>query len=328
LSAVQLKHIKRATFLCPTLTSGGPEAIHQAVQAFNEVGLASDIAYFGNGGGVSVQGDQLVCAPPSHNPCLDVYAQYEPVLCRSLPLRERHLVVLPEMLAGRVATFPRATVAVWWLSVDNALQTTNLLARRALLANRTLLHFHQSAYAEDYLRRAGVTSSPLGDFTTPEFTDHEPPGPNSEPGIAYNPAKGADLAAGFFAAHPEQVPVPVRGMSREETARLFRRTSIYVDFGHFPGKDRMPREAAASGSVVFLRNMGAGRFHDDFPVPDFFRFTEDDVASGELGRRIKTVQQDPQEAWGQQELLRKGIRSERDDLYAQVRLLRGQHCAA
>lgn len=325
---MQLKHVKRATFLCPTLTSGGPEAIHQAAQAFNAVGLASDIAYWGNGGTVSVQGDQLVCRPPSQNPCLDVYAQYEPVPCRGLALRERHLVVLPEMLAGQFATYKRATVAIWWLSVDNALQTTNLMARRALLADRTLLHFHQSAYAEDYLRQAGVTSSPLGDFTTPEFTEHEPTAPNSGPGIAYNPAKGADLAAGFFAAHPEHVPVPVRGMSRGETAELFRRTSIYVDFGHFPGKDRMPREAAVSGAVVFLRNLGSGRFHADFPVPDFFRFTEDDVTSGDLARRIRAVQETPEAFWGQQEALRRAIRSERDDLAAQVRSLRVQQRVA
>jgi len=328
ISAVLLKHIKRVTFLCPVLTSGGPEAIHQAAQAFNEAGLEADIAYFGNGGRVSVRGDQLVCTPPSSNPCLDVYAQYGPVACQGLPMRERHLVVLPEMLAGEFAVFKRASVAVWWLSVDNAFKTTTLLSRQALLRDRTVLHLHQSAYAEDFLRHGGVTSSPLSDFTTPEFTDHEPLGPNSGPEIAYNPAKGADLAHRFFAAHQEHVPVPIEGMSRAETAQVFRRTAIYVDFGHFPGKDRMPREAAASGAVVFLRNMGAGGFHDDFPVPDVFRFTDEDVASGELDRRIEAVHEDREGAWAQQEPFRQAICSERAELAAQVRMLRGKHRVA
>lgn len=233
--------------------------------------------------------------------------------------------MLPEVLAGHFSGFGRATVAVWWLSVDNALQTMDRSVQQALLASSTPKHLHQSAYAADFLRQAGVPKShPLGDFTTAEFTAYAPAAPNPEPAIAYNPAKGADLAATFFAAHPQLSEAPVRGMSREQTAEMFRRTMLYVDFGHLPGKDRLPREAAASGSIVFLRDRGAGRYHDDFPVPDFFRFTEDDVASGELFRRITAVQRDPQPFWDQQHTMRERIRSERDDLVEHVLQLRGR----
>jgi hypothetical protein len=102
----------------------------------------------------------------------------------------------------------------------------------------------------------------------------------------------------------------------------------YVDFGHLPGKDRLPREAAASGAVVFVRKAGAGRFADDFPIPDFFRFDDDDVASGELFRRIAAVQESPQRFWADQAAFRDGIRSERDGLYDQLLALRGLDRAA
>lgn len=321
--------MKRATFLCPAMTTGGPEAIHQVAQLFAEQGLPTDIAYYGSGGSLSVAEGRLECQPPPVNPCLEAYAGYEPVVCRSALLRPHHLIVLPEVLAGHFAGFGRAGVAVWWLSVDNAVGLMDEVTQRAVVTSPTLRHFHQSAYAADFLRQVGVTTSlPLGDHTTAEFTAHVPTGPNAEPAIAYNPAKGADLAELFFGRHPELLQAPIQGMSRVEMAAFLRRTRVYVDFGHLPGRDRMPREAAASGSVVFLHDRGAGRYQEDFPIPDFFRFTREDVVTGELGARITSVQQDPAPYWAQQDAFRRSIRAERDDLRDQVAQLRGRARAA
>jgi hypothetical protein len=321
---VILKHVKRATFLCPTALTGGPEAIHQAARAFTDAGLPSDIAYYGNGGRIAVRDGRLECTAPDFNPCPEAYAGYGAVTCTTALLRPHHLLVLPEVLVGSAHAFGRARVAIWWLSVDNAAEAAGEPAVRAALADRSLLHLHQSAYAEDFLRRGGVTTSLLlGDHTTAEFTEHSPAGPGEERSVAYNPAKGADISSAFFADQPHLVQVPIRGMSRSETAEVLRRTLLYVDFGHLPGKDRLPREAAASGCVVFVRARGAGLFPDDFPVPDFFRFTEDDVASGELGRRIAAVQADPAVFWTLQASFRERTRREQQELRDQVRDLRG-----
>jgi hypothetical protein len=319
-----LKHMKRVTFFCPAVTTGGPEAIHQASHALNQEGLPSDIAYYGPGGTLLVKEGRLDVVPPSDNPCTAAYAEYEPVTCHSALLRPHHLIVLPEVLAGQQDSFGRAAVALWWLSVDNSPAATDPSVRRAVTASRSVKHLHQSAYAAEFLGRLGVSSSPLGDFTTAEFTSHRSTGPNADPAIAYNPAKGADLASEFFSAHPDLVQQPVRGMSRVETATMFRRTMLYIDFGHLPGKDRLPREAAASGSVVFLHDRGAGHHHGDFPVPDFFRFTEADVRSGGLHERVREVQRDPEPFWQEQTLLREGILAERAELVSQVRHLRGR----
>ena len=324
-----LKHVKRVTFLCPAMTTGGPEAIHQASQVLNRNGMSSDIAYYGGDGSLTIRDGRLECTPPTENPCLSAYAEYEPTICRTALLRPHHLIVLPEVLAGQFGGFGRAAVAVWWLSVDNALNAMDEPTQRALLASRTTRHLHQSAYAEDFLRQVGLPGSqPLADFTTAEFTSYVPTAPNAGPALAYNPAKGADLAAAFFAANPDLGQAPVRGMSRVQAADLMRRTMLYVDFGHLPGKDRLPREAAASGSVVFLRDRGAGHYPADFPVPDFFRFTDAAVHDGELGRRIRSVLADPRAAWSQQQPLRDAIGGERDELDEQVRHLLGRSRAA
>lgn len=321
--------VKRVTFLCPGVLTGGPEAIHQAAQLLNEQGLPADIAYYGSGANLHFDGGELRCTPPPENPCLTAYAKYEPVVCRKILLRRHHLIVLPEAIAAEAAPFQRASVAIWWLSVDNGLVAADAPRRRSFFADRSIRHFTQSQYAAEFLRQQGVTVSyPLGDYTDPEFTSYVPAGPNPEPTLAYNPAKGADLSAQFFTAHAEHTGLPLRGMTKAEIVAAMRRTMLYVDFGHLPGKDRLPREAAASGAVVFLRKRGAGQFYEDFPVPDFFRFDEDDVASGELARRVAAVQADPALFWAQQQTFRDRIRGEREELADQLRALRGESRAA
>lgn len=327
--SMTIGYVKRVTFLCPAVITGGPEAIHQAAQLLTEQGLPTDIAYYGGDGRLHFDGGELLITPPSENPCLAAYAKYEPAVCRKVLLRRHHLVVLPETLATQARPFQRASVAIWWLSVDNALPGVDAATWRTLFADRDLKHFTQSAYAADFLRRNGVRSSyPLGDYTDAAFTSIVPDAPNPEPGLAYNPAKGADLADAFFAASPDLRGVPLRGMAKAEIVAALRNTMVYVDFGHLPGKDRLPREAAASGAVVFVRKLGAGRFGEDFPIPDFFRFDEDDVASGELRRRVAQVQADPDAFWVQQEDLRATIRGERATLRDQLLALRGRERAA
>jgi hypothetical protein len=324
-----LGHIKRVTFLCPPLITGGPEAIHQTAQLLNQQGMPADICYYGGDAEMAFDGGTVECRPPSDNPCLTAYAKYEPVVCRKFLLRRHHLVVLPEPLAAEIRPFQRASVAIWWLSVDNGTVPADAQRRRAFFADRSIRHFAQSAYATEFLRKQGVADSyPLGDYTDPEFTSFLPLGPNPDTALAYNPAKGTELSTPFFAAHPELSGLPLRGMTKAEVVAAMRRTMVYVDFGHLPGKDRMPREAAASGAVVFLRKLGAGRFYDDFPVSDFYRFDEDDVASGELARRVAAVQADAATYWQEQELLRERIRGEREALADQLRALRGLQRAA
>jgi hypothetical protein len=326
---MSLGHVRRATFLCPAMLTGGPEAIHQAAQVLTEQGVPTDIAYYGEGASLHLEDGQLLVTPPPDNPCLAAYARYEPVVCRRILLRRQHLVVLPEAIAFQAAPFSRATVAVWWLSVDNGSVPADLFARRAFFADRALTHFTQSEYAADFLRAQGVTRSyPLGDYTDPAFTELTPAGPNPDPVVAHNPAKGAGLAEAFFTGDPAAVALPLRGMSKDGIGEALRRARVYVEFGHLPGKDRLPREAAAAGAVVFVRRLGAGRFAGDFPLPDFYRFDEADVASGELSRRVAEVQADPAPHWAAQAGFRNRIRGERAELADQFRVIRGRRTAA
>ena len=55
-------------------------------------------------------------------------------------------------------------------------------------------------------------------------------------------------------------------------------SKIYVDFGHHPGKDRIPREAAANGCCVITNKKGSAAYNQDVPIPDGYKF-DDLIAS-------------------------------------------------
>ncbi len=326
---MSLRSIKRVTFFCPTEPTGGPEAIHQASQAFNAQGLPSDIVYVGNDSHLGMEHGRMTYRPPTVNPSLEAFRAYDPVVSRGAVMRRQHLIVLPEVYAAHFGVFRGAGVAIWWLSVDNVFVSSDEFTRRALFSSTGVRHWHQSAYAQDFLRRQGIpTSMPLADYTTPEFTAREPTGPNAATAIAYNPVKGGELSSAFFSRYPEHRPAPIQGMSKSQIVDLLRTTRVYVDFGHLPGKDRLPREAAASGAVVFVRRTGAGAFAEDFPLPEDFRFDDADVTSGELARRVAAVQADPTVAWGAQAGYRRSVLTERDALFGQVSSLIGRRRAA
>jgi hypothetical protein len=47
---------------------------------------------------------------------------------------------------------------------------------------------------------------------------------------------------------------------------------VYIDFGHHPGKDRMPREAAAAGCCIITSRSGAAGNDLDTPINGRYKF--------------------------------------------------------
>ena len=218
------------------------------------------------------------------------------------------VVVIPEVMVGEVRRFAFARPVLWWLSVDNA-------AGGALTACGD--HLAQSAYAWRHLADHGHRPLMLSDYTHPAFSKVNTV---REPWVAVNPAKGADLMDRFRALCPDIEVRPIEGMGRDEVATFLNRATVFVDFGHQPGKDRLPREAASCGAVVFIRDTGAARFRQDYPLPDEFFFTASDSDLIALGGRIRTVMADSPPAYGAQVLYHRSIAREQRTFDVQVNL--------
>ena len=278
--------------LCPShTTTGGPEALHQLVDAVVRAGGDAAVLY----------------EPDATSPIPSVYRNYFVRTVTETDIAPTDLVVIPEIWAKEAKRFAYANTALWWLSVDNA-------AGGALDAP-VAMHLAQSHYASEHLKTNGLDPIMVGDYITTSFTLGLCQRFNR---VAVNPAKGAELINKFRSLNPDIEVVSVEGMTRDETIKTFQSCSVFVDFGHHPGKDRMAREASRCGAVVFVRRAGAATNDIDVPLPDEFKF---DGLDG-LGMQIEAVFDDFESARSRQNTFRTLIASERRQFDADICHLR------
>jgi hypothetical protein len=266
--------------------TGGPEALHQLVDALRRVGQEAFL--------VPIESTR-------DRDRVSEYARYDAPECLHPADQAGNALVAPETHMEPLMKRGAATRFCWWLSVDNArvMRGSQAMSRRSRLditgqrktlrqkaipvADRVrffpervqfrrrmtaIEHLTQSQYAWSMLYVGlGELPTMLSDYTpiTPDGRDRV--GSNGFT-ISYNPQKG-----GAYIDHLRalvDLPVewlPIQGMTYDEVLLSLSRSDIYVDLGQHPGKDRLPREAALHGAVTVVARIGAGAFDADVPIP-------------------------------------------------------------
>jgi hypothetical protein len=320
--------------LCPEVKTGGPEALHQLGYQIAQHGGTARMVYYGPHSRIEVDGAILRCHADA-SPMPGHFAQYQPNVLRETRLGPNTLVVYPEPLS-KLATEANGGYqrAIWWLSLDNAMAQNQDLAdldtRHALFADPSLIHLYQSDYARHFLANGGAARfHPLSDYTDPQFvhrsqvTSDVVPIADRNNIVCFFPNKGAERAARFLqnaAILRHEIDfVPIRDMTKAQVRETLFQARIYIDFGHHPGKDRVPREAAIAGAVVLLHAAGAANCFQDHPLPATYRFTEDDIASGALHRRIDAILDAPAAHFAAQRPYRQAILLEQERFDLEVR---------
>jgi hypothetical protein len=275
--------------------TGGPEALHQLVDALRAAGVHAG----------------LVAHPATTGrPRSKAYEMYDAPEFTSVLDAPDEVVIAPEVYVRDLGRLRKSRKVCWWLSIDNSpffraerrfadwrhgiadslsiLDAHSLIfwTVRALTAWRSRLqkmdHVAQSRYAQVYLaEHLGVSADPLSDYLaglTP--TNRSPKSALQTPRVAFNPAKGARHIKRVQAGLRRPVEwLPIAGLSREEVLGVLQSADVYVDLGAHPGKDRIPREAAAMGAVAIVAKRGSGCFYEDVPIPDQHKVsTTDDFA--------------------------------------------------
>jgi hypothetical protein len=270
--------------VCPGgAVTGGPEALHQLVSVANVVEPGSAALFY--------VGSNVTPEP---------YRRYGCPVVSSVP--ESALVVLPEIWPEMARRFPRNRCALWWLSVDNF----GSHGQRDL--SGVGLHLCQSEYAWRFTEGFGER------LMLTDWVEVEMVGVDRVPRVVVNPAKDAGLLGQFRAVAPFDV-VELRGLSRSGVARMLRGSTVYVDFGSHPGRDRPPREAALAGCIVFSTWLGSAALDEDMPLPRWFKF--DDVQ--ELVEKVGEVVDGRSSAWEQQLRYRSWVMENRMWFESEVR---------
>jgi hypothetical protein len=181
----------------------------------------------------------------------------------------------PEIFPDMLSAFNSIQKGIWWLSVDNGVgpDQRNFISERN---TQDIWHFYQSEYAHWFLLNNGVTRvAKLTDFVSWEYRNLSINLDTKQNQILYNPKKGADITTQLIQNHPEFKFTPIQGMTPNQVKELMLTSKIYIDFGHHPGKDRIPREAALCGCCVVTGFKGSAMFFDDVNINSKYKFGED-----------------------------------------------------
>ncbi|MBQ0945953.1 hypothetical protein KAK07_21610 [Ideonella sp. 4Y16] len=257
--------------LCPASSvTGGPEALHQLVDAGQRLGY--DMA-------------MLYLPEDDPDPTPAVFRMYQPRVVKEIVDSPDSVVVVPETGTLQLLELKHATRALWWLSVEHYFSRAEALRRGAARSpldfvfdpRFEIVHLAQSEYARQWVAARGSSALMLTDFIRDEILDRSRAlrGGARQNIVAYNPKKGLAFTQQLMAASPPEVQwVAIENMSPAEVAQLLGRAKVYVDFGPHPGRDRIPREAALCGCVVITNTQGSAGNAVDVPLPEGYKFDE------------------------------------------------------
>jgi hypothetical protein len=222
----------------------------------------------------------------------EAYREFD-VQAASFEDREGHLIIFPEVYPMDALRVRNAQAAIWWLSLDNFLERRHVsplrdrirYLKRSLQGRRPfggikalqgLVHFSQSHYASEYLRRQGLPFTEFFEPINARFLD-----PRLDTGtqnrvneVLFNPSKGMKVTQQLIAQNPEVRFTPLRGFNRSQLTEKFQTAKVYIDFGHHPGRDRLPREAAIHGCCIVTGQLGSAANEVDIPIPRAYKLDQ------------------------------------------------------
>lgn len=89
----------------------------------------------------------------------------------------------------------------------------------------------------------------------------------------YNPIKGYKYSKKIIknlSKNKNIKFIALKGMTVAEIREISKKAKVYIDFGHHPGKDRIPRETAILGCIVIVGKRGSARYKEDISINDEF----------------------------------------------------------
>lgn len=274
--------------------SGGPEAVHQLVDMANQI----------------EPGSAALCYVPceERHSVTEAYENYNIPTIIKKDIPKNSLVILPESLPGMVSYFEQKC-ALWWLSVDNfGLNEVHTL-------KNFVFHLSQSQYSKDFIKSLGFESYNLSDYISDSF--HQAHLQQKDNIIAVNPAKGSDLIDLFIHLNPDKKVVMLKNMSKKDILKTLSESIIYIDFGHHPGKDRIPREASLCGCVVLSTSKGSAKNSIDLPIDSWYKFSDVE----DLAPKINEIFSDYYHHKANQKLYYNSIQNEKAVFKSEVEFL-------
>lgn len=280
--------------LCPSNSaSGGPEVCHQLCSEMIKLGIEAYICYI-----------KKMDEPVHTN-----YKKYHlPYVFKPEDL-PHNICIVPEVYSGHFSLWKNVQKVFWWLSVDNYLNNIRSHIRFWSTAptsrpkpkffifekkDEDMVHFVQSEYARQFIKINDVPDDKIymvEDYVSQAFLSQAAQIDLSkkENFVVYNPKKGFNITQQLIEVASDIDWRPIENMTPEQVQELLAKAKVYIDFGHHPGKDRIPREAAISGCVVITGKRGSAANDIDINIPVEFKFDDNKLNKQKVVEKIREV---------------------------------------
>ena len=264
--------------------SGGPELAHQLCSAINRLSdIPSYMCY------VSLDYPYNIAVD---SPTPEPYSFYNTVPCTDFSEidKSENIIVFPEGLTYSMKHVKHAKIVMWWMSVDNYIESTHE-ENLQFIGENVILHLFQSYYSMDYVKKVlpNAKGIYLSDYINEEHGKFIYPAELRENIALYNPAKGyADIKPLIEKASWLKW-IPLINLDLPHMVLMMEAGKIYVDFGNHPGKDRIPREAAADGCCIITNQKGSAAFEKDVPIPEMYKFSNPSESLDEIDNLLHDI---------------------------------------
>lgn len=291
------------------VVTGGVELLHQLCDVLNRNGKNAFIFYVG------AENQEIPLE----------YQKYNIQLIDHIEDDEKNIFVLSEIYIRELYRIKKSQVLIWWLSVDNYFyhfqgsliddfkfksvfgfkrfirENFNRLllqkqpkkySLRKLSKNKNVrCNAFQSAYAEDFLKRNGITNTArLSDYLNDDYIFNSEIVALKDNIIIYNPKKGLKFTKKLISNSSDLNWIPIENMTRQQVKETMLKAKLYVDFGYHPGKDRMPREAAMCGCCIITGKQGAAGFSDDLSIDETkYKFNQSEKDIPTIIEKIREI---------------------------------------
>lgn len=284
--------------LCPYgLVTGGPDALHQIVYYLNYIGKDAKLVY------LNINDKQQEIPGP--------YKNYIKDYCLFSEIDDSNdtTIIIPEFVSFYSNTFKKSSVYIWWLSVYYNLNETSLMHKLYMIAtyiprlfvNRgigfyrfnqmfkdnvkktkynfnnernNVKHLCASYYAYDYVSKRTKNSCILliEPISLKFLNNYSNNNLNRNDYVLYNPKKSGKFVELLKKRDNSIKFLPLNGYNQNELINLYQTSKLYVDFGPFPGAERMPKEAVINGCAIITGRNGAAKYYQDVCIDDKYKF--------------------------------------------------------
>lgn len=257
--------------ICPAnLATGGTEGIHHLVSELCKCGANAKILY---------EGIDLTDPQPKE------FDKYQCEYVTEIPKDFSGVLIFPEVWGNRVALpeYQKYQTAINWQGIDVYSWHTPAWERGKFLSNPETLHITMSEYGMEYLRKFGLEPIKIPDCIGDEFYEqYDHPTKRSDL-VLYNPVsvKLTTFQEIVMARCTTELGIrfkPIEGYTRKELIDLFYSSKLYIDFGVFSGRERLPREAVMCGCCILTSNQGTAKYYLDNSIPSKYKLNDIDQA--------------------------------------------------